>query len=143
MILRQWTALDVERINQIEQASFSDPWSKQMLDGVVKLPNFFGLVIENEGVVVGYIGATSVLDEGEILLVAVDEKFRGNGLGKTLVSALLENYSKSGIKKVFLEVRRGNAAAIACYKKCAFVKIAQRARYYSDGEDAIIMEASL
>ena len=143
MILRQWTALDVERINQIEQASFSDPWSKQMLDGVVKLPNFFGLVTENEGVVVGYIGATSVLDEGEILLVAVDEKFRGNGLGKTLVSALLENYSKSGIKKVFLEVRRGNAAAIACYKKSGFVKIAERARYYSDGEDAIIMEASL
>ncbi|MBR2385129.1 MAG: ribosomal protein S18-alanine N-acetyltransferase [Clostridia bacterium] len=143
MIIRKWMLADTERINQIEQASFSDPWSKQTLGEIVDAPNFFGLVIEVEGVVVGYIGASSVLDEGEILLVAVDEKYRGKGLGKTLVNTLLERYASNAIKKVFLEVRRSNAQAISCYQKCGFVKIAERARYYRDGEDAIIMEASL
>ena len=143
MIIRAWGVADVERINQIEQASFSDPWSKQMLEDVVNLPNFCGFVIETDGEVVGYIGASSVLDEGEILLVAVDEKFRGNGLGQTLVKKLLKIYAEKGIKKVFLEVRKSNFPAITCHTKCGFIKIAERARYYKDGEDAIIMEATL
>ena len=143
MIIRPWVLADVERINQIEQASFSDPWSKDSLGGVTNAANFFGLVAEEKGEVVGYIGASSVLDEGEILLVAVDKAFRCKGLGKMLVSGLLKAYSGSGVKKVFLEVRKSNAPAIACYEKCGFIKIAERARYYRDGEDAIIMEASL
>ena len=143
MIIRPWERRDIERINQIEQASFLDPWSKKMLEDVLSLPTFFGVVIEIEGDVIAYIGASSVLDEGEILLVAVDEKFRRQGLGKILVSNLLEVYSSMQIKKVFLEVRRSNAQAIACYLKCGFTKIAERARYYSDGEDAIIMEANI
>lgn len=143
MIIRAWELADVERINQIEQASFSDPWSKDALVGVTKAFNFCGLVIEENGVVVGYIGASSVLDEGEILLVAVDGAFRGKGYGKMLVNSLLKAFGENGVKKVFLEVRKSNAPAIACYEKCGFSKIAERARYYRDGEDAIIMEASL
>lgn len=143
MIIRTWELADVERINQIEQASFSDPWSKDSLVGVTNASNFFGLVAEENSEVVGYIGASSVLDEGEILLVAVDKAFRCKGLGKMLVNGLLKAYSDNGVKKVFLEVRKSNAPAIACYEKCGFIKIAERARYYRDGEDAIIMEASL
>ena len=143
MIIRHWGLADVERINQIEQASFSDPWSKDSLESVSNASNFYGFVIEEDGNVVGYIGAASVLDEGEILLVAVDKAFRGRGFGKMLVNTLLKDYGCNGVKKVFLEVRKSNAPAIACYEKCGFIKIAERARYYRDGEDAIIMEASL
>ena len=143
MIIRPWEIADVERINQIEQASFSDPWSKDSLEGITNAANFYGLVIEEVGEVIGYIGACSVLDEGEILLVAVDKAFRGKGLGKALVNSLLKAYEDNGVKKVFLEVRKSNLPAKACYEKCGFIKIAERARYYRDGEDAIIMEASL
>lgn len=143
MIIRSWELVDVDRINQIEQASFSDPWTKESLIAVANASNFYGLVAEDDGIVVGYIGASSVLDEGEILLVAVDGAFRGKGYGKMLVNTLLKEYKGNGVKKVFLEVRKSNAPAIACYKKCGFVKIAERARYYRDGEDALIMEASL
>ena len=143
MLIRRWEFADLERINQIEQASFSDPWSLNALEGVTNASNFFGLVIEENDIVVGYVGANSVLDEGEILLVAVDSNCRGKGYGKALVNTLLDEFSSKDIKVVFLEVRKSNATAIACYQKCGFYKIAERARYYRDGEDAIIMERKL
>ena len=143
MIIRPWMLADIERISQIEQESFSDPWSQKMLEDVTQARNFYGLVLENDGLVIGYVGASFVLDEGEILLVAIDGAFRGQGHGKQLVDTLLKSFKEKEIAKVFLEVRRSNFVAIACYQKCGFIKIAERARYYSDGEDAIIMEASL
>lgn len=141
--VRDWLVSDLDRITEIEQASFSDPWSRQMIEGVMSAFNFKGLVIEEAGRVEGYVGASYVLDEGEILLVAVDSPKRGKGYGKTLVQSLLDFYEKNGIKKVFLEVRRSNQCAISCYEACGFEKIAERARYYSDGEDAIIMEKKI
>ncbi len=143
MIIRAWEQGDLEKISRIEEESFSDPWSKDMLSGAMRLPNFRGFVIDLDGEVIGYIGASSVLDEGEILLVAVDGEYRGKGYGKLLVNVLLEEFSSKGVAVVFLEVRRSNARAIACYEGCGFKKIAERAGYYRDGEDALIMERKL
>lgn len=143
MLIRAWEQGDLDSINRIEQASFSDPWSKKMLEDAMGMPRFLGFVIEEQGDVIGYIGASFVLDEGEILLVAVDETKRGNGYGKLLVSTLIEELSKQGVSVVFLEVRKSNSRAIACYEGCGFSKISERARYYGDGEDAIIMERKI
>lgn len=138
--VRDWLESDLDKIYQIEQASFSDPWSRQMLEDAFNSFNFKGFVIEDGFNVVGYVGGSYVLDEGEIFLVAVDSAYRNRGYAKELLNALLSRYASFGVKKVFLEVRKSNAPAIACYTFCGFEKIGERARYYKDGEDAIIME---
>ena len=55
--MRKWEIADNERIAALERECFEDPWNKQMLDGTVNAGNFYGLVEEVDGVVVGYIGA--------------------------------------------------------------------------------------
>lgn len=141
--LRAWAVSDLDRIGEIEQSSFSDPWPGQMLEGAFRSPNFIGFVLEEESRVVGYIGGGHVLDEGEVFLVAVDSQSRNKGYGKMLVNEFIRSCLDYGVKRVFLEVRRSNTTAIACYTSCGFIKIAERARYYGDGEDAIIMEKKI
>lgn len=143
MLIRAWQKEDNQKICYLESQCFSDPWSLGMIESAHKGSNFTGFVVEENGEVVGYIGAQSLLDEGEILLVAVDKNSRGKGYGKRLVETVMQNFKSNGVEKLFLEVRKSNAVAISCYERCGFEKIAERKRYYSDGEDAIIMENRL
>ena len=72
-----------------------------------------------------------------------DEKYRGRGFAKALMSYLLDDLKKSGIVKVFLEVEHDNAPAIALYEKSGFVRYGQRRDYYGQGRDAVLMSKEL
>ena len=143
MLIRGWLSGDNERIALLEKECFSDPWSYGMICDTSQASNFLGLVAEIEGEVVGYLGSAFVLDEGEILLVAVDGRYRRRGIGEALVNKMTEDLKEKGVLKLFLEVRRSNQSAYNCYEKCKFTPIGVRKGYYSNGEDAIVMERSL
>ena len=70
------------------------------------------------------------------------EKYRRRGAGYALFSALIAEVKARGVKSVFLLVRSDNAAAIALYGKCGFIKVGERPRYYK-GKDALIMRLNL
>lgn len=143
MLIRKWQESDLERISELEKECFSDPWNYAMLRSSFLLNNFCGLIVEKEGKIVGYVGATYIFEDGEILLVAVEKENRRKGYGENLLNSVSDCLKEKGVKNLFLEVRKSNQSAIKCYQKNGFLTVGERKRYYSDGEDAIIMEKKL
>jgi ribosomal-protein-alanine N-acetyltransferase len=70
----------------------------------------------------------------------VDKRYRNKGIGTLLLSALIDYSGQVGIKRMTLEVREHNDAALRLYEKHGFVKDGIRKEYYRDtNEDAVIM----
>jgi ribosomal-protein-alanine N-acetyltransferase len=78
-------------------------------------------------------------DECELLSIAVSVAYRGKGYAKALMEHCHKELAKQGVKKNFLEVRENNAIAISLYEKLGYEKIAERKKYYADGECAVAM----
>ena len=94
----------------------------------------------NRPSVVGYAGLWLMVDEAHITTVAVRRAFRGRGLGKVLMLAMMGLARDLGARMVTLEVRKSNAIAIKMYEELGFRQKGMRRRYYTDnGEDALIM----
>ncbi|HEX4634269.1 MAG TPA: ribosomal protein S18-alanine N-acetyltransferase, partial [Gemmatimonadales bacterium] len=94
--------------------------------------------------VAGYLVARQMADEGEILNIGVDPKWRRCGVGRILVSAGLSHLHALGARQVFLEVRESNVAARALYERFAFTEVSRRAKYYRRPvEDAILLRAAI
>jgi ribosomal-protein-alanine N-acetyltransferase len=90
--------------------------------------------------IVGYVGMWLMVDQAHIVAIAVRERYRRQGLGELLLVQAVQTALDAGVDSVTLEVRRSNTSAQALYDKYRFLKVAVRARYYSDNhEDAIIM----
>jgi [ribosomal protein S18]-alanine N-acetyltransferase len=98
----------------------------------------------DEKKIAGYIVARESAGEVHINNVAVRDRYRQQGIGNTLLSLILEKARQRGANAAFLEVRSGNLAAQALYKKCGFHPIAVRPNYYSEPrEDAVVMTLTL
>lgn len=75
----------------------------------------------------------------DVLTVAVAPTSRRAGTGRLLVARLLEELAARGAREVLLEVRAGNAPALALYGAFGAQVVATRRRYYADGEDALLL----
>ena len=141
---RVWTFEDLNGIAEIEQECFpSDPWNIRMLAESFLSERFYGVLLEEDGVITAY-GGISVLDEdAELELIATSEMYRRCGRAKKIMDDLMEEAKRRGVKRIFLEVRVSNSAALATYLKYGFKGVYARTRYYSDGEDAIVMKKEL
>ena len=125
---------------RIESETFSEPWSRDAMR-LFCTEDYPSLALTGEdGETVGYIGCARVLDELQIINVAVDSRLRGNGLGSLLMQGFEEHCDALGIAFVSLEVRESNEAAIALYKKFGFEITGKRKRFYkAPVEDALVM----
>ena len=89
--------------------------------------------------VIGYCGIRKILDEGYITNVAVDDRYRGNGIGYRIME-LADKWAKlKNISFLTLEVRKSNYSAIKLYERCGFLRRGTRENYYPDGESVIMM----
>lgn len=139
--IRPMNEHDLDAVVEIETESFSQPWSRVHFISELNSPHSFPLVAHDSGgSVMGYICPMLVLDEGEILDVAVSHRCRNKGVGKLLVEEVLDECRKKGASFVSLEVRKSNISAISLYKSLGFIETGQRKRYYENGEDAILMD---
>jgi len=82
-------------------------------------------------------------DSGDLLRIAVASSHRRLGLGRRLMTRILDRARDLGLQQVLLEVGAGNEAAIELYAELGFAEIDRRPRYYADGEDAVVMRALL
>lgn len=132
------------QIQQIEQQSFSVPWTDAMLRMQLQPDSHVFLTAETDGAVVGYAGMLYVLDEGYISNVAVRPDHRRRGIAEALLAALEARGRALMLSFLTLEVREGNAAAIALYEKRGYRIAGRRKNYYEKPtEDALIMTLTL
>lgn len=132
---------DIDRILEIETDAFATPWSRESLLFEIR-ENILAkyIVGEIDGYLVGYGGLWTVVDEGHITNIAVESKFRKNGVGEMILRELIKESLELGLAAMTLEVRVSNEAAIKLYEKMGFKSVGIRPKYYSDNnEDAIIM----
>ena len=92
-----------------------------------------------EGEAAGFFLARAVLDEEELLLIAVDPALRGKGLGAALLDRFIGDARARGSRRLFLEMRRGNPAA-ALYEQRGFRAVGMRPAYYR-GQDGTRIDA--
>lgn len=131
----------LDEVVAIEADSFPRPWTRDHFTAELDSPRSICLIARApDGRVAGYICTMHVLDEGEILDVAVWREFRGQGVGRMLVARAVSDLNAQGVRTVSLEVRVSNTSAIALYRHFGFVEIGLRKRYYENGEDAMLME---
>ena len=92
---------------------------------------------------VGYAGGWVVDGDVQILKVGVDPAWRRHGIARELLSRVASDARDLGARTCSLEVRAGNEGAQAFYRALGFESLGKRPRYYSDGEDALIMQGPL
>ena len=135
------TAAHIPQIEQLEKQCFSLPWTTELLQSQMKdAQHEFIAALAPDGTVLGYVGMMYVLDEGYISNVAVSPDYRRQGIADALITRLCEICTELELSFVTLEVRAGNAPAIALYEKHGFQRVGLRRNYYErPKEDALIM----
>ncbi len=125
----------------IHAAAFprGERWGADAISLQLGLPGAFGLVSPRGG----FILARSVVDEAEILTLAVDPAARRHGIGRALMTRAMHTAGQRGAVSMFLEVAETNAAARALYVGCGFSEMGRRVRYYSGGIDALVLRATI
>jgi len=131
----------LNQVIQIENISYSSPWSRQSFAyEVVKNSFACYIVAVSDKKVVGYAGMWLILDEAHITNVAVHPDYRKAGIGKALMMQMIGRAVVNGISRMTLEVRPSNNAARHLYGMLGFKEKGVRKGYYTDtNEDAIIM----
>jgi len=142
---------DLDEVLALEQASFTEPWTRKMflgeLRGNVFAVNVVARAGEAEqdkvlaaGTLLGYIIFWVVFEELHLMNLAVSPEARRRGLGAKLVWHALSVGAERGIGTALLEVRASNVAAIALYEGLGFARQSLRKGYYDrPREDAVIM----
>lgn len=140
MEIRKMTAGEVSQVAELEKLCFTLPWSEKSVAGELENPLALWLVAMEGDSLAGYVGSQTVMDETDMMNLAVAPQFRRQGVGEALVSALVASLKERGSRCLTLEVRDSNEAARALYAKLGFVEIGRRRGYYRDPrEDALIL----
>lgn len=144
MTFREMLVEDLEQVVDIEQNLFSVPWTKEgFLTYLMKKDTMFFVVEEKERIL-GYCSMMTVLDEGDILNVAVRSDRQKEGIGQFLVDSMLRMAEMQGIRLVHLEVRQGNGIARRLYQRLGFKEDGLRRDYYENPvENAVLMTKTM
>lgn len=151
----------IDRIMVVMEAAFEpaygEAWNRRQVSDALTLANTHALVVDADGAQIidsdgetaepaGFVLTRHVLDEEELLLIAVTPQARLRGVGAALLEQLFAASRKRGTARIFLEMRRGNPA-IHLYSKFGFEPIGERRNYYrmANGErvDAITFARSI
>ncbi len=121
---------DVADLVRIEEASFTDPWSRDAFESLLVRDDADDLVAVSGDEVWGYAVVWTAADEAELANVAVAPAARRRGVGVRLVRSALDRASERGARSVYLEVRESNRAAFRLYEGLGFRQVGIRRAYY-------------
>jgi ribosomal-protein-alanine N-acetyltransferase len=138
--MRWW---DIERLLPIEEDLFDpEQWSAALFwSELAQAGTRHYLVAEGEqDELVGYGGMAAIGQEAMVQTLAVRRDHWGRGIGRSLLTALLEESKRRGAHTIALEVRADNERAQALYRRFGFESIGRRRGYYEKaGVDALVM----
>jgi ribosomal-protein-alanine N-acetyltransferase len=131
---------DLNALRSLEQVCFpKDAWPLWDLIGVLTLPNVLRLKAVEANQMIGFIAADISPREqlAWIATIGVLPHYRSKGVGRTLLQTCEENLGPVAIR---LNVRASNQTAIQLYLTAGYQKVGVWPEYYSDGEEALVME---
>ena len=127
----------VSAVAELERQNFSEPWPEIAVRSELTNKLALWLVAVEDGVVAGYVGSQTVLQEADMMNIAVADTHRRRGIARMLVEELIRQLDAY---QLTLEVRASNAPAIALYEKLGFTQVGLRKNYYhKPKEDALIL----
>lgn len=146
VVLRRMRWWDIAPVAELERELFPhDRWTVETfwseLAGVPQTRYY--LVADLDEEIVGYAGLFAARDQADVQTIAVRADHQRTGLGRRLLSSLLDEARRRGCREVFLEVRADNTAAIRLYERTGFEVAGRRRGYYGRGADAIVMRCRL
>lgn len=137
-MIRLCNSNDLNALCELDQLLFKPAWSAENWNS--EIANATLCVIEIDQKVVAFALGSVCIDEYELLKIGVHPDHQSKGLGKMILEDQMVKVQALGVKRCFLEVRISNESAKALYLKQGWREIGLRKGYYSDGEDALIME---
>lgn len=143
--LRPMREEDLDLVMAIERSAYPFPWTRGIFRDCLRA-DYPAWVLERDRTLIGYGVLSVAADEAHVLNVCAAPEVQGQGHGRRMLRALLQVARGRGARRVFLEVRPSNRAAIQLYHAEGFNEIGRRPRYYPavDGrEDAIVMAMEL
>lgn len=144
MMIEKMTQVHVAQIAQLEKLCFSDPWSEKSIATELDCRLSCWLVALEGEQVIGYVGSQTVIDESDMMNIAVHPDHRRRGVAEALVENLSDALRQRGSKALTLEVRISNDPAIRLYEKLGFAQVGKRPNYYRNPkEDALILRKVL
>lgn len=122
--------------------AYGEAWTRAQCSGILGLAGVWLYLARVDGHPAGFALARAIIDEGELLLLAVAPAHRRRGVGRAMLDAVADEARRRGAIQLHLEMRANNDA-IALYAAAGFVEIGRRSRYYrgNDGKcfDAITL----
>ena len=127
----------VAAVAELEKQNFSEPWPDIAVRSELTNPLSLWLVAVDREDVIGYVGSQTVLQEADMMNIAVADTHRRRGIARMLVEELIRQLDAY---QLTLEVRASNAGAIALYESLGFAQVGLRKNYYrKPKEDALIL----
>jgi len=143
--IRAFRAADAPAISEIlRDSTEAAQWPPESYAKLANPPGGVFLVCQANTELIGFVAARQIADEAEILNIAVHPEHRRKGVASALLAAALDEFRRSAITRVFLELRESNLPARALYDHHGFVPSGCRKSYYQHpAEDAVCMRKNL
>jgi ribosomal-protein-alanine N-acetyltransferase len=138
------TVADARAVAALEYLSPS-PWTKEQIAALPENKQCRSrLCRDASGAFLGWTCFLLVLDEAELLKIAVVPAWRHQGIGQALMQDVFTSAARFEARRLFLEVRERNLAARALYRKTGFTEVGRRKGYYDHPpDDALMLEKNL
>ena len=138
--IRPMTFADIDRVMEIELATYTQPWTRTVFDDELAAQNRVYLAAEFEDEIIGYGGLMIVGEDAHVTTLVSVKPAPVKAVGTRLMLALIEAGVAQGTRQLTLEVRASNREAQDFYRKFGMAPVGVRKNYYRD-DDALIMWA--
>jgi ribosomal-protein-alanine N-acetyltransferase len=133
---------DASAMARLHARCFAPGWDEQAMRALLTAPGALGRIAETEGDMIAFALLRRIIDEGEVVSMAVAPDWRRRGLGCRLLADALAAAATHGVRRVTLEVAADNAPAQALYRRLGFAAVGRRRAYYG-GVDADVLALDL
>lgn len=137
-MIRAASSSDVIELKKILDNTHTD-WSSTILADCFS-SDYFVWIIGDLNHAMGFVVVKNNINFWEIFQIVIDEQYQRQGLASQLLKFIIAQAQQKQIQKIELEVRASNFSAITLYEKAGFIRVGIRKKYYSNGEDAVLMD---
>lgn len=137
------TKMEYSDLDNFNISDFDNFWSLDILKDELKSNTSEFIVAKLENEIIGFAGAKFIVDEADIMNIAVKTSYRKQGIASLLLKKLIDICKNNNINSINLEVNEENFPAINLYKKYEFLEVGRRKNYYDGKFDAILMKKNI